>query len=94
MKDFLELSDPYEISHLIIRYPNIEELVEYVVTDNFTTVRLPATPEITHAYASLSSADTVNAVKFIRLVKRIRGQMISMKKEKRNGGFYERPFNR
>jgi len=81
MEDFLEVTDPYQLSYIIHETPSIEESVSYVVRDGFTFAKIPATPTIYKIMAKYNSGSTVNAIEFTRTIKRIRGAMIQMKKE-------------
>lgn len=81
MEDFLEVTDPYQLSYLIHKKPNIEESVSYVVRDGFTFASIPATPTIYALMAEYNSGQTINAIEFTRTIKRIRGMMIQKKNE-------------
>ncbi len=81
MEEFLEVTDPYQLSYLIHKKPNVEESVSYVVRDGFTFASLPATPTICKLMAEYNSGHAVNAIEFTRTIKRIRGTMIQKKNE-------------
>jgi hypothetical protein len=81
MEEYLEVTDPYQLSFIIHKEQNIEESVSYVVRDGFTFASLPATPTIYKLMAEYNSGSTVNAIEFTRTIKRIRGMMIQKKNE-------------
>ncbi len=83
MKEFLEVTDPYQLSYIVHENPNIEDAVSYIVRDGFTFARLPATPDVYRLIAEYNSGSSINAIGFTRIIKRIRGTMIQRKNETR-----------
>lgn len=95
MEDFLEITDPYQLSYIIHEHPKIEESVSYVVRDGFTVARVCATPTVYKTISKFNSGGTINAIEFTRIIKRIRGEMIQKKNEmKRSNTNDPRPFPR
>ncbi len=83
MEEFLEVTDPYQLSYIIHETPSIEDYVSYVVRDGFTFAKIPATPAVYRIMAKYNSGSTINAIEFTRTIKRIRGAMIQKKNETR-----------
>ena len=81
MEDFLEITDPYQLSYIIHEHPEIEETVSYVVRDGFTFARTSATPSVYKIISKFNSGGTISAIEFTRTIKRIRGEMIQKKNE-------------
>jgi hypothetical protein len=79
----LELSDPYELGFAVFKKPSIEENISFIVRNDFTFARVPATTEIYEILAEYNAGAVVNAIEYSRTIKRIRGMMIQKKNEMR-----------
>jgi hypothetical protein len=87
----VEFSDPFELSFLILRDPDIESCLSYIVRANFTYAQVPDTAQVQGLLTEYNSGCQVDARSYARTVKRIRGSMINRRDMTR--GLYDRNFH-
>lgn len=83
--EYLELDDPYLLSFIVNKDPDLENELELIVRNNRTTALLPATPAVYDLLRRYNTGEEVPAIIYSRLVKKIRGLFIEKRRNENDG---------